>query len=684
MKKLILTIIILSIISLAFQSSPYARRIYPLSSTPGSCQENEIMYNMTSHSLFICTNSGYVALATGASGSFAPADASYITKTTNPTLTGEFALGTLSTGILKVTTTTGDLSIAAAGTDYESPLTFNSPLSRSVNTISCATCALTSGNLSQFASTTSAQLAGVLSDESGSGVFLNATLASLTSNDVLTWNGSNWINQAASGGGSIGSSNINMTVANASSVGTTIGLLAKLTGAPSTVRNTETTDTENSIGVCTSGCGTTGNATIAIAGQVTCQFDGSTTAGNYVVISVTSAGKCHDAGSSFPTDKAAYGRVLTTNVGAGTYAMTLMTPDIAFQNAGNGKSKPGGSNTDIQWNNSGVFAGGGLRYTGTNFGPPASGVTLGNVNSNEFDNIRVAFAGGFVFRGGGQLKNSQAGSPSDKTLMFANTTGGAGTWATVDAREFNAVNGITNDPDFGAEAFWYRITPSNASGGSTLSGGRDIAQDTEMHMITNIGTSGNQDLILLNQNTGSSAARRWLTNTGLDIHLSGDESAPYIYDGATQRLRIGKYENSDIVNAIAQFDKTDTTLANVTFDHAFNVSATRTYQINAKIYFDADVTGGSKWAIGGTATAAAVVYQINVICNATNLFVINSRQTALAGSVGQAGCTAGYTEINGTITVNAAGTLTLQFAQNAASGTSSILVGSTMELTKIR
>jgi len=160
--------------------------------------------------------------------------------------------------------------------------------------------------------------------------------------------------------GGLGSGNINMTVANASSVGTTTGLLAKLTGAPSTVRNAETTDTENAIGVCTSGCGTTGDATIAIAGQVNCQFDGSTTAGNYVVISATSAGKCHDNGSSFPNDKAAYGRVLTTNVGAGTYAMTLMTPDIAFQNAGNGKSRPGGSNGQYQFNDSNSFNGGPL------------------------------------------------------------------------------------------------------------------------------------------------------------------------------------------------------------------------------------------------------------------------------------------------------------------------------------
>jgi hypothetical protein len=52
-------------------------------------------------------------------GTFAPVDATYITKTVNTTLTNEFALGSLSTGIVKVTTATGDLSIAV-GADLPS------------------------------------------------------------------------------------------------------------------------------------------------------------------------------------------------------------------------------------------------------------------------------------------------------------------------------------------------------------------------------------------------------------------------------------------------------------------------------------------------------------------------------------------------------------------------------------
>ena len=153
-----------------------------------------------------------------------------------------------------------------------------------------------------------------------------------------------------------------MVIPNAGVTGTTVNRLAKLTGAPSTAVLTATTDTEGAVGICTSGCGTTGSATIAIIGQVSCAFDGATTAGNYVVISATTAGMCHDGGSSFPTAQAAYGRVLSTNGGAGTYVIELMTPDIAFQNGGNGKSRPGTPTDFFQYNSSSQFTSGALAF----------------------------------------------------------------------------------------------------------------------------------------------------------------------------------------------------------------------------------------------------------------------------------------------------------------------------------
>ena len=73
-----------------------------------------------------------VAVADGGTGSStaagartnlgaAPLDATYITQTANSELSGEQALALLATGIVKNTTTTGVLSIAAQGTDYYAP-----------------------------------------------------------------------------------------------------------------------------------------------------------------------------------------------------------------------------------------------------------------------------------------------------------------------------------------------------------------------------------------------------------------------------------------------------------------------------------------------------------------------------------------------------------------------------------
>lgn len=66
-----------------------------------------------------CSQSGDTVTVTATSGGGgAPTDATYITQTANASLSAEQALGSLATGILKNTTTTGVLSIAASGTDY--------------------------------------------------------------------------------------------------------------------------------------------------------------------------------------------------------------------------------------------------------------------------------------------------------------------------------------------------------------------------------------------------------------------------------------------------------------------------------------------------------------------------------------------------------------------------------------
>jgi len=129
-----------------------------------------------------------------------------------------------------------------------------------------------------------------------------------------------------------------------------------------------------------------------------------------------------------------------------------------------------------------------------------------------------------------------------------------------------------------------------------------------------------------------------------------------------------------------QYDNTTTTLGNVTGLTA-NVAASGTYRFEAKLYTTSDVAGGIKVAIGGTATATAIRYEgLTTDAGLTT----QSRATALGTAVGAVtAVTAAYVVITGTITVNAAGTLTVQAAANAATGTTSVLTGSTFVITEM-
>ena len=65
--------------------------------------------------------SKFIPADASAGGSGAPTNATYITQTHHASLSDEQALSDLATGLVKNTTSTGVLSIAAAGTDYYGP-----------------------------------------------------------------------------------------------------------------------------------------------------------------------------------------------------------------------------------------------------------------------------------------------------------------------------------------------------------------------------------------------------------------------------------------------------------------------------------------------------------------------------------------------------------------------------------
>ncbi len=126
---------------------------------------------------------------------------------------------------------------------------------------------------------------------------------------------------------SLANAQVVMSLPNEGATGTTVGLIAKLTGAPSTAITTTTGDlTTYVLGVVVgeTATATTGNALIAINGIAPCTFDGATTAGDFVQVSATVAGNCHDAGATTPTNGGqTLGRVLTTNGSGGLFNMRV-------------------------------------------------------------------------------------------------------------------------------------------------------------------------------------------------------------------------------------------------------------------------------------------------------------------------------------------------------------------------
>lgn len=118
-----------------------------------------------------------------------------------------------------------------------------------------------------------------------------------------------------------------LVLSNDITTGTTTNTLTKMLGATAII--SATTDTGGVVGITVSGAGKSGNATIQQNGSVSCVFDGSTTAGDYVQISSTVVGNCHDAGGAFPVNGAQIiGRAQLTAAGAGTYAMLFFGPEF--------------------------------------------------------------------------------------------------------------------------------------------------------------------------------------------------------------------------------------------------------------------------------------------------------------------------------------------------------------------
>lgn len=262
----------------------------------------------------------------------------------------------------------------------------------------------TSGDLAAYTGTTT--IANYAGTSCGAGTGLSALSAA----------GAATCTSFAQGGGSTASP-LAIVLPNSGSTGTTTNKLAKI-NTDGTVVITATTDTVGAIGPVLSGAGTTGSATILLIGSASCVFDNATTAGDYVTISSSTAGDCHDAGSTYPSLTSVLGVVTQTNGSPGTNTVIFDTPDI--MNTSNQKGgNPGKGNItnlvytgtlsiqDVHTNSTSftvghrieLASGGSGNYTATMPASPTVGDTYSVINLDTAHTVIITRAGSQTLNG---------------------------------------------------------------------------------------------------------------------------------------------------------------------------------------------------------------------------------------------------------------------------------------------
>lgn len=184
------------------------------------------------------------------------------------------------------------------------------------------------------------------------------------------------------------STSYRVSLANASSTGTTVNKTVKLNSSGQGVIMSAA-DTAGIFGIVESGAGTTGSAVVTLLGLTNCVSDNSTTTGHYAGLSQSVAGDCTDLGATFPTNGSAVIGTWKETGAAASRQLLFNTPDVSSASAG------GNGNGN----------GPGLRGSGTaNLIPKfTNGNTLGNSsitdNGTTISSSEALSIGAFTYNG---------------------------------------------------------------------------------------------------------------------------------------------------------------------------------------------------------------------------------------------------------------------------------------------
>lgn len=421
-------------------------------------------------------------------------------------------------------------------------------------------------------------------------------------------------------------------------------------------------------------------------------------------------------------------RVLTTDGTTVSFAQvaltTMVTGVLPIANGGTNSSTALNNNRPIVSSGGKIVEASAIAATSVYFAD-ANGLPTGNTN--------------FAYTSGSYLLTIANGASTDGTLTIGGSATYAtsgGTAVALNVSQTSAAGGtiaasITNVTTSGVSALTFGQSSTNrgalayfgSSYASNLYSGNTSIASTNVTRLANAASTGDvhlvgQKIYCITEGGTSSTKIGWVTglvgmkigplsslNTAATAYLtlaagtatastaplkfiSGTSMAtaeigaieyttPQLFftNGGAIRQEIQLVQQSRVST---QFNKTsDTTLANIT-GLSGSLAAGKTYKFETILYTTSNNSGGVKVAIAGTCTATNIIYESLTTDGATVVGVGTTRATALATTVSNhTSVTAALIKITGTITCNAAGTLTVQFAQNASNGTaSSVLVGS--------
>ncbi len=187
-----------------------------------------------------------------------------------------FTFSPAFTGVIEVGSG-GGTSITGTGTvtniSTTSPIT-GGPIT-TTGTIACATCGVTGTGLGQFASTTSAQLATVISDETGTGILVFGTSPTIVTPTIASFANANHDHSNSAGGGNISSTAV--ASGNKQGNGTKFQMF---TGAAPATDDCAKFDVNGNIVTAGAACGSGGGGGgfTALTGDVTASGTGSVAA----------------------------------------------------------------------------------------------------------------------------------------------------------------------------------------------------------------------------------------------------------------------------------------------------------------------------------------------------------------------------------------------------------------------